>query len=111
MRHNENFRDYIDRFNHIRHTCLNEPHLTHMVTWFILGLARGIRREMKKATTYASLTVVYDVAMEIEDEYVASGDDVEVDMEVRKGHISSMKGNASPSQGSTSNIGAEEVRR
>jgi len=24
--------EYIDRFNHIRHTCLNEPHLTHTVT-------------------------------------------------------------------------------
>ena len=30
MRHSENVREYIDRFNHIRHTCLNEPHLTHM---------------------------------------------------------------------------------
>jgi len=80
------------------------------VTWFISRLARGIRREMKKATTYASLTIVSDVAMEVEDEYVASGDDVEVDVEVRKVHRSSIKGNTSPTQDSTSNIGVEEVR-
>ena len=65
---------------------------------------------MKKATTYASLTAVYDAAMEVEDEYFASGDDAKVDVEVRKGHISSIKGNTSPTQGSTSNIGVEEVR-
>ena len=71
MQHSENVREYIDRFNHIRHTCLNEPHLTHTITWFISGLTRGIRREMKKASTYASLTIAYDVAMKIEDEYFA----------------------------------------
>ena len=65
---------------------------------------------MRKATTYASLTTIYDVAMEIEDEYVASRDDVEVDIEVRKGHKSSMKGNSSPTQGSPSNMGVDEVR-
>jgi len=48
--------------------------------------------------------------MEFEDEYVASGADVEVDVEVRKGHRSSIKGNTSPTQGSAMNIGAEEVR-
>jgi len=32
MRHNETVREYIDRFNRIRHTCLNEPHLTHTMT-------------------------------------------------------------------------------
>jgi len=32
MRHNENVKEYIHKFNHIRHTCLNEPHLTHTVT-------------------------------------------------------------------------------
>ena len=72
MRHNENVKEYFDRFNRIRHTCLNEPHLTHIVTWLISRLARGIRREMKKATTYTSLASIYDVAMEIKDEYVAS---------------------------------------
>jgi len=65
---------------------------------------------MKKATTYAFLTTVYNVAMEVEDEYVTSGDDIEVDMEVWKGHKSSIKGNTSPTQGNTSNIGVEEVR-
>ena len=48
--------------------------------------------------------------MEIEYEYATSGDDVEVDVEVRKGHRSSVKGNTSPTQGSTSNMGVEEVR-
>ena len=67
MKHNENVREYIDRFNQVRHTCENEPHLTHMVTWFISGLSRGIRRELKKASTYSSLTEVYDAAMEIDD--------------------------------------------
>jgi len=47
-----------------------------MVTWFISWLARGIRREMKKATTYASLTEVYDVAMDVDDDYATSADDV-----------------------------------
>ena len=110
MRHIENVREYIDRFNRIRHTCLNEPHLTHTITCFILGLARGVRREMKKATTYASLTMVYDATMEIEDEYATSGDDVEVDLEVRKGQISSVKGNSSPIQGNSSNMSVDEVR-
>ena len=50
---------------------------------------------MKKATTYASLTTIYDAAMEIEDEYVASRDDVEVDVEVMKGHRACVKGNTS----------------
>ena len=35
---------------------------------------------------------------------------MEVDVEVRKGHRSSVKGNTSPTQGSTSNIVVEEVR-
>jgi hypothetical protein len=110
MKHNENVREYIDRFNRIRHTCENEPHLTHTVTWFISGLSRGIRRELKKASTYSSLTEVYDAAMEVEDEYAASGDDIEVDREVRKGNRSSVKGFPSLVQGSSSNIGADEVR-
>jgi len=85
MQHSENIREYIDSFSCIRHTCVNEPHLTHTFTWFISDLSRGIRREMKKATTYASLMIVYHIAMEIEYEYATSDDDVEVDLEVRKG--------------------------
>jgi len=110
MKHNENVREYIDRFNKNWHTCENEPHLTNTVTWFISGLARGIRREVKKASTYASLAKVYDAAMEIKDEYAAYGDDVEIDRKARKGNQSSVKGISSPIQGSTSNIGADEVR-
>jgi len=34
--------------------------------------------------------------MEVEDEYVASGDDAEEDVEDRKGHIFSVKGYTSP---------------
>ena len=41
---------------------------------------------MKKASTYSSLTEVYDATMEIEDVYAASGDGVEIDREVRKGN-------------------------
>ena len=78
MNHNENVREYIDRFYQIRHTCENEPHLTHTVTWFISRLFRGIMRELKKASSYSSLTEIYDAAMEIEDEYATFGDDVEI---------------------------------
>ena len=48
--------------------------------------------------------------MEVEDEYVASGDDIEVNREVRKGNRSSVKEFLSLVQGSSSNIGADEVR-
>lgn len=65
MRHSENIREYIDRFNCIRHTCPHEPYLTHIIIWFILGLAQGIRREMKKTSTYTFLTEAYDATMEI----------------------------------------------
>ena len=68
---NENVREYIDRFNRIRHLCPNEPHLTHTIMWFISGLSRGIRREMKKGATYESLKVAFEATMDIEDEYAA----------------------------------------
>jgi hypothetical protein len=77
MKHNENVREYIDRFNRIRHLCPNEPHLTHTITWFISGLSRGIQREMKKATTYESLKAAFEAAMDIDDEYAASGSDTD----------------------------------
>ena len=77
IKHNENVQEYIDRFNRIRHICPNEPHLTHTITWFISGLSRGIRREMKKATNYESLKAAFEAAMDIEDEYATSGSDTD----------------------------------
>ena len=72
MKSSENVREYIDRFNRIRHACPNESHLSHTITWFISGLARGIRREMKKTSTYTTLRDAFEAAMDIEDEYAAS---------------------------------------
>ena len=73
IKHNENLREYIDRFNCIRHLCPNKPHLTHTITWFISELSRGIQREMKKVTTYESLKAAFEATMDIEDEYATSG--------------------------------------
>jgi len=42
MKHSKNVCEYIDRFNHIRLTVPNTPYLTHIITWFILGLTQGI---------------------------------------------------------------------
>ena len=79
MKHSENVREYIDRFNRIRHACPDEPHLSHTITWFISGLSRGIRREMKKASTYRALRDAFEAAMDLEDEYAASGDESDRD--------------------------------
>ena len=79
MKHNKNVREYIDRFNRIQHQCLDSPHLTHTITWFISGLTRGLRWEMKKASNYESLKEAFKAAMDIEDEYAASGDETDHD--------------------------------
>jgi len=110
MRHSKNVLEYIERFIHIRHTCSNEWHITHIVTWFIFGLSSVMRREMKKASTYATLTEAYDIAMEIEDEYDAAWDDVELDLQVQKGKKFGIRGNLSSIQGSSTNIGAKKSR-
>jgi len=110
MRHCENLQEHIDSSNHIRHTKSNEPHITHTITWYVSRLSRGTRREMKKGTTYATLTKSYDTKMKIEDEYATFGDGVEVDLEVRKGKRLSIRGNSSPIQGSFFNIGVDGDR-
>ena len=110
IKHNENVREYIDRFNRIRHLCPNEPHLTHTITWFISSLSRGIRLEMKKATTYESLKAAFEVAMDIKDEYTASGSDTDSEAYQKKGKKSSPHRTTSPTHSNSSNLGPSEIR-
>ena len=109
MKHSENVREYIDRFNHIRHACPNEPHLSHTITWFISGLSRGIRREMKKTSTYPTLRDAFEATMDLEDEYAASGDESDREHE-RKGRKDSPRRDSPPRPSSSSVIGEAEVR-
>ena len=105
IKHNENVWDYIDRFNIIRHLNPNKPHLSHTITWFILGLSRGIWREMKKATTYEYLKFSYEVSMDIEDEYVVSGSDTNPKIYQKKEKKPSPNRTSSPTPSNASNLG------
>ena len=110
IKHNKNVREYTDRFNRIRHLCPNKPHITHTITWFISGLSRGIRREMKKATTYESLKAAFEATMDIEDEYVAFESDLDHEIHNRKGRKYSPKITSSPTPSNSSNLGVFEIR-
>jgi len=65
---------------------------------------------MKKSSTYESLRAVFEVAMDIEDEYVASGDETEHEKYEMKGKRVNSSHGSPPRPSSSSVIGEAEVR-
>ena len=110
MKHNENVREYIDRFNRIRHACPEEPHLSHTITWFISGLSRGIHREMKKASTYRALRDAFEAAMDLEDEYAASEDESDRDSYDKRSRREEPRRDSPPKPSTSSVIREADIR-
>ena len=64
---------------------------------------------MKKTSTYTMLRDAFEAAMDLEDEYAASGNESDRDHD-RKGRWDSLRKDSPPRPSSSSTIGEAEVR-